>query len=154
MPGGRNMGSTNAINVDSKGDIWVSERCGVNSAADSKVDPILEFDASGKLLRGFGAGQFVFPHGVIFDADDNMWIVDAGVVENVKGNQIFKYSPTGQLLLTLGKPGVRGNTPDLFNEPSDLTIAPNGDIYMADGHINTESNRRIVHPSKDGKFIE
>ena len=154
MPAGRNMGSTNAINVDSKGNIWVFERCGVNSCADSKVDPILEFDPSGKLLRSFGAGQFVFPHGVIFDANDNMWIVDAGVVENVKGNQIFKYSSTGQLLLTLGKPGVRGNTPDLFNEPSDLTVAPNGDIYVADGHINTESNRRIVHLSKEGKFIE
>jgi sugar lactone lactonase YvrE len=154
MPAGRNMGSTNAINVDSKGNIWVFERCGANSCANSTVDPILQFDPSGQFLRSFGAGQFVFPHGIIFDADDNLWIVDAGVVENVKGNQIFKYSPTGQLLLTLGKPGVRGTTPDLFNEPSDLAIAPNGDLYVADGHINTESNRRIVHLSKDGKFIE
>lgn len=154
MPAGRNMGSTNAINVDSKGNIWVFERCGANSCANSTVDPILEFDSSGKLLRSFGAGEFVFPHGVIFDTDDNMWIVDAGVVENGKGNQLFKYSPTGQLLLTLGRPGVRGTTPDLFNEPSDLAIAPNGDLYVADGHINTDSNRRIVHLSKDGKFIE
>jgi sugar lactone lactonase YvrE len=154
MPPGRTLGSTNAINVDSKGHIWVFERCGANSCADSTVDPILEFDASGKFMRSFGAGQFVFPHGVIFDNNDNMWIVDAGVVENVKGNQIFKYSPDGKILLTLGKPGVRGTAPGLFNEPSDLAIAPNGDIYVADGHINTASNRRIVHLSKDGAFIE
>jgi sugar lactone lactonase YvrE len=156
MPAGRTMGSTNAINVDAKGNIWIFERCGLNSCADSTVDPILEFDPSGKLTRSFGAGKFVFPHGIEFDRDGNLWIVDAGVVENVKGSQIFKYSPDGRLLLELGKPGVRGtNTSrDLFNEPSDLAIAPNGDLWIADGHINPASNRRVVHLTKDGKFIE
>jgi NHL repeat len=156
MPPGRTMGSTNAINVDAKGNIWVFERCGVNSCADSNLDPILQFDPSGKLLRSFGKGMFVFPHGLEFDADGNIWIVDAGVVDNVKGNQIFKFSPEGQVLLALGKPGIRGtnSSPDLFNEPSDLVIARNGDLYIADGHINTSSNRRIVHLTKDGRFIE
>ena len=156
MPAGRVMGSTNAINVDGKGNIWVFERCGANSCADSNVDPILEFDPSGKLIRSFGAGKFVFPHALEFDRAGNLWIVDAGVVDNVKGNQIFKYSPGGQVLLALGKPGVRGDNTsrDFFNEPSDIAIAPNGDLYVADGHINTESNRRIVHLTSDGKFIE
>ncbi len=156
MPTGRTMGSTNAINVDAKGDIWVFERCGVNSCAESTLDPILQFDPSGKLLRSFGAGKFVFPHGIEFDRDGNVWIIDAGVVEGVKGSQIFKYSPDGRVLLELGKPGVRGtnSSRDLFNEPSDLAIAPNGDLYIADGHINTASNRRIVHTTKEGKFIE
>lgn len=156
MPTGRTMGSTNAINVDAKGNIWVFERCGVNSCADSTLDPILQFDPSGKLLRSFGAGKFVFPHGIEFDRDGNVWIIDAGVVEGVKGSQIFKYSPDGRVLLELGKPGVRGtnSSRDLFNEPSDLAIAPNGDLYIADGHINTASNRRIVHTTKEGKFIE
>ena len=154
MPAGRTMGSTNAINVDAKGNIWVFERCGANSCADSNVDPILQFDPSGKLIRSFGAGKFVFPHGLEFDRDGNLWITDAGVVDNVKGSQMFKYSPDGRVLLALGKPGIRGTTPDLFNEPSDLAIAPNGDLYVADGHINPKSNRRIVHLTKDGKFIE
>ena len=154
MPAGRTMGSTNAINVDSRGNIWVFERCGVNSCADSTLDPILQFDPSGKLIRGFGGGKFVFPHGIEFDSDGNLWIVDAGVVDNVKGNQIIKYSPDGRVLLELGKPGVRGTTPDLFNEPSDIAIAPNGDLYVADGHINTNSNRRILHLDKNGKFIK
>ncbi len=158
LPAGRAMGSTNAINVDAKGHIWVFERCGANSCAnscaDSNVDPILEFDPSGKLIRSFGAGKFVFPHGLEFDRDGNMWIVDAGVVDGVKGSQIFKYAPDGRILLALGKPGVRGTTPDLFNEPSDIAIAPNGDLYVADGHISPQSNRRIVHLTSEGKFIE
>jgi len=156
MPAGRTLGSTNAINVDAKGNIWVFERCGANSCAESTVDPVLVFDSSGQLLRSFGAGKFVFPHGVEFDRDGNVWIVDAGVVEGVKGNQIIKYSPDGKILLELGKPGVRGTNEsrDLFNEPSDLAIAPNGDLYVADGHINAQSNRRIVHLTRDGKFIE
>ena len=156
MPAGRSMGSTNAINVDARGNIWVFERCGVNSCAESTVDPILQFDPSGTLIRSFGAGKFVFPHAIEFDAEGNVWIVDAGVVENVKGNQIFKYSPDGRVLLALGKPGIRGTnaSQDLFNEPSDIAIAPNGDLYVADGHINVQSNRRIVHLTKDGKFIE
>jgi hypothetical protein len=156
MPAGRTMGSTNAINVDAKGNIYVFERCGANSCADSNVDPILQFDPSGKLLRSFGKGMFVFPHAIEFDTDGNIWVVDAGVVDNVKGNQIVKFSPAGQVLLALGKPGIRGtnSSPDLFNEPSDLVIAPNGDLYIADGHINRSSNRRILHLTKEGKFIE
>jgi len=150
MPAGRVMGSTNAITIDSKGNIWVFERCGANSCADSTVDPILAFDPSGRFIRSFGAGTFVFPHALGFDRDGNLWIVDAGVVDGVKGNQIFKYSPEGRLLRALGKPGVRGThtSRDLFNEPSDLAIAPNGDLYVADGHINPQSNRRIVHLTK------
>ena len=154
MPDGRVMGSSNSISVDSKGNIWLFERCGVNSCTESKLDPILEFDPSGKFLRGFGGGMFVMPHAVVMDKDDNLWIVDAGIVENVKGSQIFKFSPTGKVLLTLGKPGVRGTAPGMFNQPSDLAIAPNGDLYVADGHIEAPSNGRVVHLSKDGTFIE
>lgn len=152
MPEGRVMGSSNAVDVDSQGNIWLFERCGANSCLDSDVDPILQFDPSGRLLRSFGAGMFVFPHGVIVDDDDNVWIVDAGVAEG-KGNQIFKFSPEGEVLMTLGQPGVRGETPDLFNEPSDLTIAPNGDIYVADGHIAQRSNGRIVVFNSEGEFL-
>lgn len=152
MPQGRVMGSSNAVDVDSQGNIWLFERCGANSCLDSDVDPILRFDPSGRLLRSFGAGMFVFPHGVIVDDDDNVWIVDAGVAEG-KGNQIFKFSPEGEVLMTLGQPGVRGETPDLFNEPSDLTIAPNGDIYVADGHIAERSNGRIVVFNSEGEFL-
>jgi streptogramin lyase len=152
MPAGRVMGSSNAIDVDSRGNIWLFERCGANTCLDSDVDPILQFDPQGRLLQSFGAGMFVFPHGVIVDDEDNVWIVDAGVAEG-KGNQIFKFSPRGEVLLTIGEPGVRGATETLLNEPSDLAIAPNGDVYVADGHIAQESNARIVRFDRSGGFI-
>lgn len=154
MPEGRVMGSGNAVDVDSEGNIWVFERCGQNTCLGSDLNPILKFSPEGELLTSFGAGMFVFPHGIIVDEDDNIWVVDAGVEEGVKGNQIFKFNQQGEILLELGQPGIRGDGPNLFNEPSDLAIAPNGDLYIADGHINPESNRRIVHMTNDGEFIE
>lgn len=154
MPDDRAMGSGNSVDVDSQGNIWVFERCGANSCSGSNVDPILKFSPEGEILMSFGAGMFVFPHGIVVDDDDNIWVVDAGVEDGVKGNQIFKFNQLGEILLELGKPGIRGEAPDLFNEPSDLAIAPNGDLYIADGHINPESNRRIVHLSPEGEFIE
>jgi hypothetical protein len=154
MPDNRIMGSANAIDIDSAGNIWVFERCGVNTCSGSTVDPILKFSPDGEFLSSFGAGMFVFPHGIVVDEDDNIWVVDAGVEDGVKGNQIFKFNQRGEILIELGRPGIRGVAPGLFNEPSDLAIAPNGDLYIADGHINPESNRRILHLSPEGDFIE
>lgn len=152
LPAGRTWGSTAAVDVDRNGHIWVGERCGANSCAGSNLAPVLEFDQSGKLLKSFGAGMFVFPHGIGVDRDGNVWVTD-GQGENGKGHQVFKFSPDGKLLLTLGKPGVTGDGPDAFNQPSDVLVAPNGDIFVADGH-GRDSNARIVKFSKDGKFLK
>ncbi|HAJ75055.1 MAG TPA: hypothetical protein DCM64_01230 [Gammaproteobacteria bacterium] len=154
MPDGRVMGSGNAVDIDSGGNIWVFERCGANSCSGSDVDPIIKFSPEGEPLTSFGAGMFVFPHGIIVDDEDNIWVVDAGVEDGVKGNQIFKFNQQGEILIELGQPGIRGDGPNLFNEPSDLAIGPDGTLYIADGHINPESNRRIVHLTADGEFIE
>jgi len=152
LPEGRTWGSTAGVDVDAHDHIWVAERCGANSCAGSKLAPILEFDTSGKLLKSFGAGMFVFPHGIFADKDGNVWVTD-GQGKDGKGHQVFKFSPDGKVLLTLGKAGVAGNGPDTFNMPSDVVVAPNGDIFVADGH-GGESNNRIVKFSKDGKFIK
>ena len=152
LPEGRSWGSTAAVDVDSNDHIWVAERCGTNSCAGSNLSPILEFDPSGKLLRSFGAGMFVFPHGICVDKEGNVWVTD-GDGKDGKGHQVFKFSPDGRVLMTLGKAGVAGDGPDTFNRPSDVIVAPNGDIFVADGH-GGDSNARIVKFSKDGKFIK
>ena len=151
LPEGKSWGSTAAVDVDSNDHIWVAERCGTNSCAGSNLSPILEFDPSGKLLRSFGAGMFVFPHGICVDKEGNVWVTD-GDGKDGKGHQVFKFSPDGRVLMTLGKAGVAGDGPDTFNRPSDVIVAPNGDIFVADGH-GGDSNARIVKFSKDGKFI-
>ena len=78
LPAGRAWGGTTAVAVDADGkSVWVFERCGGESCADSKLPPILHFDPSGKLLTSFGAGMFVFPHGITVDPDGNVWVADA-----------------------------------------------------------------------------
>jgi DNA-binding beta-propeller fold protein YncE len=152
LPEGRTWGATSAIDIAPNGHVWVAERCGANTCAGSNLPPILEFDPSGKLLKSFGAGMFVFPHGLHVDRDGNVWITDAQGRDG-KGHQVFKFSPEGEVLLTLGKAGVAGSAADEFNQPSDVAVAENGDIFVADGH-DTGSNMRIVKFTKDGKFIK
>ena len=157
LPDGRTWGSTSAVDVDRDGrSIWVAERCGANSCATSTLPPILKLDAAGHVVKSFGAGLFVTPHGIYVDRDGNVWITDASDGTNRtpgKGHQVFKFNPEGKVLLTLGKAGVPGDGRDTFNRPSDVVVAPNGDIFVADGH-GGDSNARIVKFSRDGRFIK
>ena len=154
MPAGRSWGATSAVDVAPDGkSIWVGERCGANTCAGSSLAPVLRFDESGRLVTSFGAGMFIFPHGIHVDREGNVWLTDARGREG-KGQQVFKFSPDGKLLLTLGKAGVAGEGPDVFNQPSDVVVAPSGAIFVADGHDETNSNARIVKFSRDGTFIK
>jgi sugar lactone lactonase YvrE len=87
------------------------------------------------------------------DRDNNIWVTDGRAKNNGKGHTVMKFSADGKLMLTLGKPGVPGDGPDTFNGPSDVLVAPNGDIFVADGH-GGDTNARIVKFRKDGKFIK
>ena len=154
LPAGRMWGSTSAVDIDRDGtSIWVAERCGANSCAGKMDPPILKFDQSGTLVKSFGGGMFVFPHGIAVDKDGNVWVTD-GQGRDGKGHQVFKFSPDGALLMTLGKAGVAGDGPDTFNQPDDVAIAPNGDIFVSDGHTPAMGNARVMKFTKDGKFIK
>ena len=154
MPAGRNWGAPAAVEIDPDGkSLWVFERCGKNTCADSALAPVLKFDAAGNLVKSFGGGQFLFPHGLAVDKDGNLWLAD-GQGANGKGHQVFKYSSDGKLLLTLGKAGVAGEGSDTFNMPADVAVAPNGDVFISDGHNPLETNMRIMKFSKTGTFIK
>lgn len=160
LPEGRTWGSTSAVDIDPDGkSIWVAERCGQNSCAGSNLPAVLKFDASGKLVKSFGAGIFAFPHGIHVDRQGNVWVTDGvppgSAPQSITGKShiVVKFSPEGKVLLTLGKPGIAGGGPDTFNQPSDVITARNGDIFVGDGH-GGNSNARIVKFSKDGKFIK
>src|SRR3954464_4384081 len=153
LPDGRKWGQTISVDIDRDGkSIWVFERCGGTSCDASDVAPILKIDPSGNVTRSFGAGMFVFPHGLHVDRDGNVWATD-GRGKGTKGQQVFKFSPDGKVLMTLGKAGVTGDGSAPFNSPSDVLVAPNGDIFVADGH-GGDTNARIAKFSKDGTLIK
>jgi sugar lactone lactonase YvrE len=153
LPAGRKMGQVYGLDIDRDGkSLWVFERCGGATCDGSNLAPLLKFDSSGRLVASFGAGMFIYPHGLFIDADDNIWVTD-GQGKGAKGQQVFKISPTGRVLMTLGKAGVAGDGPETFNQPSDVLVTPNGNIFVADGHGGS-SNARIVKFDRDGKFIK
>src|SRR6516164_1160900 len=165
LPEGRTWGSTNAVDIDRDGvSVWVAERCGSFAppsmmkpglpfaCSDSPLPPILKFDASGHLVKSFGVGTLVLPHCIHIDGEGNVWVAD-GLGKDGRGHQVIKFSSDGKVLLTLGKPGIAGSGPDEFNAPSAVLVAPNGDIFVADGH-GGNTNARIVKFTKDGKLIK
>ena len=128
LPAEAEVGPMSAVRVDrTRGLIYVLHRGGT---------PLLRFDAKGNYLGGWGAGLFKVPHGLRIDREGNVWITDNGL------NTVQKFSPTGQLLVTLKE----ANGP--LRAPDDLVFNSRGDIYIAD-----TGNSRIVHLSPDGKFI-
>lgn len=160
LPEGRTIGSTAGIAIDRDGrSVWVFDRCAGSDCVGSDVAPILLFDAAGSLQRSFGSGLFVRPHGIYVDSQGSVWVTDGEGPDGKdprrdgKGHQVLKFSPSGELLMTLGKAGVAGTGPGEFNAPSAVVVAPNGDIFVADGH-GGNTNARIVKFSKDGAFIK
>ena len=153
LPEGRVWGQAIGVDIDRDGtSVWVFDRCGAKTCEGSNIAPIQKFDASRKLVTSFGAGIINWPHGLFADRDGNVWVTD-GRGGNGKGHTVIKFSSDGKVLMTLGKPGVAGEGPETFNGPSDVLVAPNGDIFVADGH-GEKTNARIVKFSKDGKFIK
>ena len=124
LPDGRKWGSTAGVDIGPDGNVWAYDRCGANNCADSKLDPILEFDTSGKLLRHWGAGVFVFPHGFFVDKQGNVWVTDEQASKDgTRGLQVFKLSQDRKVLMTIDKAEVKENVPDKIEAPpAELSI--------------------------------
>lgn len=179
LPAGREWGSTAGIDIDpTDGHIVAYERCGAGSFGSgvpvncdtNPVDPIFKFDRNtGEVLANFGGGLMMTPHGIDVDAEGNVWVTDfAGNEEGTKGHQVHKFSPEGELLMSLGVPGQTGNDGAHFNQPNDVIIAPDGSIFVSDGHngqgmITNDAlaegrargdTARIMKFAPDGTFIK
>ena len=168
---GRPWGGSNGVAIDRDGkSVWATDRCSSGIAPGclgTKANPVHLFDESGKEVRSFGGGMFVWPHGIHVDRDGNVWVSDARVAtpaelkkfpgEDKKGSVVVKFSPEGKVLMTLGTPGVRGNPPDALTDPNDVVTDPgNGDVYVAESHTNVEDPNlvgRISVFDRNGKFL-
>ncbi len=158
LPPGRKWGSTASVTMAPDGTIWVADRCSVFgaggtpcTAANATVDPIFQFDMSGRLLKRFGAGMLVSPHKLTVDEQGFLWVAD-----NV-AHQVLKLSPDGKVLMTLGKKGVAGAGIDEFDAPTEVAVARNGDIFVGDGHTGgglATGNARVMKFDKNGKFLK
>jgi sugar lactone lactonase YvrE len=147
LPAGMKWPAVTGVEPDGQGGVYVIERCFQNSCKGRSEPPILHFNSAGKLLASWGSGMFVFPHGSCMDAAGNLWVTDTQM------QQVFEFSPSGKMLMTLGKAGVSGSGEDTFDQPTDVVVAPGGDIFVADGHRGS-TNNRIVKFSKTGKFVK
>jgi len=173
LPDGRTWGSTSAVDIDKDGvSIWVAERCQVNSCTGSKLASIFKFDANGNMVKSFGEGMLNFPHGIHVDREGNVWVTDGrdnrpgrgrGAAADappppqpaeVYGHQVFKFSPDGKLLMTLGAKGGARDT-GYFWQPNDVLVAPNGNIFVAEGHSSSNNPpARILKFDKTGKLLQ
>lgn len=160
LPPGREWGATSAIYPANDGKhIWVAERCGANTCVGSDLDPVLLFDAEGTLVRSFGAGLISWPHGMFVDAEGNVWVADAvgyaPVPEGV-GHVVHKFSAEGELLMTLGRTGEAGDGEQTLRKPSDVLVAPSGNIFVVDSHDSSRDepvNNRVVKYDPQGRYI-
>ena len=169
-PAGRPWGGSNGVAIDRDGkSVWAVDRCspGTNPGClGSTADPVHKFDESGKRLRSFGGGMFVWPHGLHVDRDGNIWVADSRHPsaedrakfpgEKPKGSVVIKFSPEGKVLMTIGTPGVGGNPPNALTDPTNVLTAANGDVYISESHTNVEDPNlvgRISVFDRNGKFL-
>jgi hypothetical protein len=172
---GGHWGEVIRVHVHSDGNIWVFHRC-FNTVPPGHATcvgrgesnpPILQFDPAGRLLKSFGTSLFAYPHGFTVDHDGNLWTSDVNDEATIlglsaktpdgaiKGQEVIKLSPDGKVLMMLGKMGVSGNGNDTFDRPTGIAVAPNGDIFVSDGHYpNQHENARVMKFAKDGTFIK
>jgi DNA-binding beta-propeller fold protein YncE len=174
LPDGRAWGSVPAVQIDPDGrSLWVLDRCGtqswqsagVSSCAGQDLPPVMKLDTStGELMLAFGSGMFVFPHALHVDPAGNVWVADSRTATSEelarfpsaagRGHVVVKLSPRGDVLLTIGTPGETGDPPARLNQPMDVAVAPNGDVFIAEGDHAGTRVARISKYSADGTFLK
>lgn len=155
-PGDREWGAVSGVWPAEDGGLWMIERCGQNICVGSDVDPVVKLDADGDIETQFGGGLMSWPHGLSVDDEGNVWVTDAegfqGDEDDDLGHAVFKFSPDGELLMTLGEPGVPGDDEYHFNQPNQAIVGEDGAIFVADGH-GAGGNNRVVKYDADGNYL-
>lgn len=136
------------------GMLYVMHRCVSNSCVDRPEPPLVKLNPrTGKLLATFGEGLMAFPHGFHIDFEGNIWTTDTGRGDAPGGHLVRKFSPSGELLTTLGRSGIAGDSPGQFREPTDVAVARDGTIFVTEGHLKNGPHSRLTKLAPDGTFI-
>jgi sugar lactone lactonase YvrE len=144
LPAGTEMGAPATVAFDKNGHLIVLTR---------GERTFFEFDADGAFVRSFGERLFTRSHGLAIDADGNFWATDVG------GHVVVKLSPQGETLLTLGVKGEAGAWDEAagsrkLNQPNDLAIAPNGDVFVVQGHTpGPNGDARVLKFDRNGRYL-
>jgi len=143
------LGQVTGVGVNSDNQIIVfhrADRGWMDPMPDEKIKlpTIYIFDSeTGSLANSWGNNEFIMPHGLSVDSDDNIWVTDVG------SHEVKKFSSNGKLLLTLGEYMISNNDQNHFARPTDVAFDSKGDVYISDGYWNT----RVVKYSKEGNYI-
>ena len=149
LPPGYSHPDVAAVAVDSKSRVYLFCRA---------EHPVMIYERDGRFLGSWGEGVFSMrTHGITIGPDDSVYCVDDA------GHSVRKFTPDGKLLMTLGgndgRPSdsgydgtnlttvTRGAPP--FNRPTNLAVAPDGDLYVSDGY----GNARVHRFSATGKLV-
>ena len=144
LPQGVTMNATAAAAFDRAGNLIVLTR---------SMEAFYEFDANGTFVRSYGGNMFTRAHGIKVDAQGNIWATDVGA------HLVHKVDRQGKILLTLGTKGEAGEWNEAagsrkLNQPTDVAIAANGDVFVSQGHTpGANGDARVLKFDKDGKFL-
>jgi sugar lactone lactonase YvrE len=145
LPAGMSMGATASVAFDPQGHLWVLTR---------GEKTFFEFDGNGNFIRSFGDKLFTRSHGLRIDGEGNLWATDVG------SHVVVKLTRDGQPLLTLGTRGEAGEWNEAtgsrkLNQPNDVAIAANGDVFVVQGHTpGPNGDARVLKFDRTGKFLK
>lgn len=151
LPEGEKLGAVSGVGVDSNDNVFAFHRAArlwpsTNILLTDPIDrpTVALFDGNtGELLNQWGENCFAMPHGLTVDHENNLWLTDLAF------QQVYKYSSSGKLLLTIGEKGVSGVGQYHFNRPTAVAVAKDGSFYVSDGYINS----RVLKFNSEGKFL-
>lgn len=144
LPDGMTMGPTASVAFDARGHLFVLTR---------GAQAFFEFDPGGSFVRAFG-DRFTRAHGLRIDRDGYLWATD------VAAHTVMKLTREGQVLLTLGTKGEAGEWDEAsgsrkLNQPNDVAVAPNGDLFIVQGHTpGPRGDARVLKFDREGRFIK
>ena len=167
MPNKWILGAVTGVFVDSKQHVWVTHLPETLTEEETSVEqkppigtccvaapPVVEFDAQGKVVQGWGQGPMADPaawprnpHGIFVDHNDFVWI------GTYMHHRVMKFTRDGKLVMTIGQydKNAGSNDTTLLGGPAGIWVdAKSNEVYIADGYRN---RRVIVFDGATGKYL-